>query len=77
MPQIPIIMPQLGESIAEATIVNFLVQPLGVLDLRMTLRVGRSKPLVEKLRASFIASGILREFVQGDPDLPQSGKSYQ
>lgn len=26
MPQIPIIMPQLGESIAEATIVNFLVQ---------------------------------------------------
>ena len=27
MPQIPIIMPQLGESIAEATIVNLLVQP--------------------------------------------------
>ena len=27
MPQIPIIMPQLGESIAEATIINFLVQP--------------------------------------------------
>jgi len=27
MPHIPIIMPQLGESIAEATIVNFLVQP--------------------------------------------------
>src|SRR5687767_3770592 len=27
MPQIPIIMPQLGESIAEAIIVNFLVQP--------------------------------------------------
>ena len=26
MPQIPIIMPQLGESIAEATIVNVLVQ---------------------------------------------------
>jgi pyruvate/2-oxoglutarate dehydrogenase complex dihydrolipoamide acyltransferase (E2) component len=26
MPQIPIIMPQLGESIAEATIINFLVQ---------------------------------------------------
>ena len=25
--QIPIIMPQLGESIAEATIVNFLVKP--------------------------------------------------
>jgi pyruvate/2-oxoglutarate dehydrogenase complex dihydrolipoamide acyltransferase (E2) component len=27
MPQIPIIMPQLGESIAEATIINFLVKP--------------------------------------------------
>jgi pyruvate/2-oxoglutarate dehydrogenase complex dihydrolipoamide acyltransferase (E2) component len=27
MPQVPIIMPQLGESIAEARIVNFLVQP--------------------------------------------------
>jgi pyruvate/2-oxoglutarate dehydrogenase complex dihydrolipoamide acyltransferase (E2) component len=27
MPQIPIIMPQLGESIAEANIVNFLVKP--------------------------------------------------
>src|SRR5215470_12405307 len=26
MPSIPIIMPQLGESISEATIVNFLVQ---------------------------------------------------
>src|SRR5262245_19558632 len=27
MPSIPIIMPQLGESIAEATIVSFLVKP--------------------------------------------------
>src|SRR5580765_6568040 len=27
MPSVPIIMPQLGESIAEATIVSFLVQP--------------------------------------------------
>jgi len=27
MPQVPIIMPQLGESIAEATIVSYLVQP--------------------------------------------------
>ena len=26
MPQIPIIMPQLGESIAEATIISFLAQ---------------------------------------------------
>jgi pyruvate/2-oxoglutarate dehydrogenase complex dihydrolipoamide acyltransferase (E2) component len=29
MPQIPIIMPQLGESIAEATVVNLLVEPGG------------------------------------------------
>jgi len=27
--------------------------------------------------ALFTASGILQEFVQGDSDLPQSGKSYQ
>src|SRR5262245_4163330 len=27
MPAIPVIMPQLGESIAEATIVNYLVKP--------------------------------------------------
>ena len=27
MPQIPIIMPQLGESIAEAKVVNFLIKP--------------------------------------------------
>ena len=27
MKQLPIIMPQLGESIAEATIVNYLVKP--------------------------------------------------
>jgi hypothetical protein len=27
--------------------------------------------------ALFIAFGILQEFVQGDSDLPQSGKSYQ
>src|SRR3974390_2632006 len=32
MPQIPIIMPQLGESIAEATIVNFLVQQGGAVE---------------------------------------------
>ena len=29
MPQIPIIMPQLGESIAEAAIINFLIPPGG------------------------------------------------
>jgi pyruvate/2-oxoglutarate dehydrogenase complex dihydrolipoamide acyltransferase (E2) component len=32
MPQIPIIMPQLGESIAEATIVNFLVTQGGMVE---------------------------------------------
>jgi pyruvate/2-oxoglutarate dehydrogenase complex dihydrolipoamide acyltransferase (E2) component len=33
MPQIPIIMPQLGESIAEATVINYLVPPGG--DVRL------------------------------------------
>src|SRR5262245_47357799 len=32
MPQIPIIMPQLGESIAEATVVQLLVQPGDVIE---------------------------------------------
>jgi pyruvate/2-oxoglutarate dehydrogenase complex dihydrolipoamide acyltransferase (E2) component len=32
MPQVPIIMPQLGESIAEATIVSFLVKPGDTVD---------------------------------------------
>lgn len=33
MLQIPIIMPQLGESIAEATVINFLIQPGGAVQL--------------------------------------------
>lgn len=33
MIQIPIIMPQLGESIAEATVINFLVEPGGAVQL--------------------------------------------
>lgn len=33
MIQIPIIMPQLGESIAEATVINFLVEPGGSVEL--------------------------------------------
>jgi pyruvate/2-oxoglutarate dehydrogenase complex dihydrolipoamide acyltransferase (E2) component len=37
MPQIPIIMPQLGESIAEATVINFLVQPGGEVELDQDL----------------------------------------
>ena len=32
MPQVPIIMPQLGESIAEATIVSYLVKPGDVVE---------------------------------------------
>ena len=35
MPQIPIIMPQLGESIAEAAIINFLVQPGEAVEARI------------------------------------------
>ena len=37
MPQIPIIMPQLGESIAEAAIISFLVQPGDTVDADQNL----------------------------------------
>ena len=36
MPHVPIIMPQLGESIAEATIVSFLVQPGDTVEAEVT-----------------------------------------
>ena len=37
MPQIPIIMPQLGESIAEAKVVNFLVKPCDTVEADQNL----------------------------------------
>jgi len=40
MPQVHIIMPQLGESIAEARIVQFLVQPGDNVTLQVTMTDG-------------------------------------
>ncbi len=74
MPRIPIIMPQLGESIAEATIVNLLVQPgddvrpdqdvIEVETNKATMNVVAPAPgkLVEftvKLRESYAVGAVL------------------
>src|SRR5512137_1391840 len=74
MPQIPIIMPQLGESIAEATILNYLVQPGGDVTLdqdiievetsKATMTVaapcsGRIEKLHAKLNESYPVGTVL------------------
>lgn len=74
MPQIPIIMPQLGESIAEATIVNFLVKPgdtvtadqdvIEVETNKATMNVsspgsGRVEQLVAKPNESYAVGAVL------------------
>jgi pyruvate/2-oxoglutarate dehydrogenase complex dihydrolipoamide acyltransferase (E2) component len=74
MPQIPIIMPQLGESIAEATIVSFLVQPGDQVDVdqdiievetnKATMNVaspcrGRVEKFVAQLNESYPVGAVL------------------
>src|SRR2546425_12699779 len=74
MPQIPIIMPQLGESIAEATVVNFLVKVgeqvetdqdvLEVETNKATMNVtspcrGRVEKLLVKLNESYPVGAVL------------------
>lgn len=74
MPQIPIIMPQLGESIAEATIINFLVPPGGAIGLdqdiievetsKATMTVaspcsGRVQSYLAKLNESYPVGAVL------------------
>src|SRR5262245_55327343 len=74
MPQIPIIMPQLGESIAEAIVTNFLVQPgdkveadqdvLEVETNKATMNVsspcaGRVEKLLVKLNESYTVGAVL------------------
>jgi pyruvate/2-oxoglutarate dehydrogenase complex dihydrolipoamide acyltransferase (E2) component len=74
MPQIPIIMPQLGESIAEATVVNFLVRAgdqvetdqdvLEVETNKATMNVtspcrGRLERLLVKLNESYPVGAVL------------------
>src|SRR6185503_13871882 len=74
MPRIPIIMPQLGESIAEATVVNLLVKPgeavqadqdvLEVETNKATMNVtapaaGSLDKFVVKLNESYPVGGVL------------------
>lgn len=74
MPQIPIIMPQLGESIAEATIVNFLIKAgdtvtadqdvIEVETNKATMNVtspasGRLEKVVAKLNESYPVGAVL------------------
>lgn len=74
MPQIPIIMPQLGESIAEATIINFLVKPgdkvaadqdiIEVETNKATMNVsspasGRVEKIIAKLNESYPVGAVL------------------
>lgn len=74
MPQIPIIMPQLGESIAEATVINFLVPPGGDIGLdqdiievetsKATMTVaspcsGRVQSYLAKLNESYPVGAVL------------------
>src|SRR6185295_16359576 len=74
MPQIPIIMPQLGESIAEATVINFLVNAgdqvetdqdvLEVETNKATMNVtspcrGRVEKLLVKLNESYPVGAVL------------------
>src|ERR1700744_4702744 len=74
MPQIPIIMPQLGESIAEATIVQLLVKPGDEVEAdqdvfevetnKATMNVsspcaGRVEKLLVKLNESYVVGAVL------------------
>ncbi len=74
MPQIPIIMPQLGESIAEATIIRLLVQPGDEVEAdqdvfevetnKATMNVsspcpGRVQKLLVKLNESYLVGAVL------------------
>ncbi|HEX3797177.1 MAG TPA: dihydrolipoamide acetyltransferase family protein [Verrucomicrobiae bacterium] len=74
MPQIPIIMPQLGESIAEATIVQLLVKPGDEVEAdqdvfevetnKATMNVsspcaGRIEKLLVKLNESYVVGAVL------------------
>ena len=74
MPQIPIIMPQLGESIAEAKVVNFLTKPGDIVEAdqdlievetnKATMAVtspcrGRLEKLTAQLNESYAVGAVL------------------
>src|SRR5579863_319082 len=88
MPQIPIIMPQLGESIAEATIVRMLVKPgedvhadqdvFEVETNKATMTVsspcpGRVAKLLVKLDASYPVGAVLGYLDASTEDVSRLG----
>ncbi len=88
MLQIPIIMPQLGESIAEATIVSFLVQPGDAVEAdqnlfevetdKATMTVaapckGRIKNLTAQLNESYAVGAVLGEIEATKEEAARSG----
>jgi len=88
MLQIPIIMPQLGESIAEATIVSFLVQPGDAVEAdqnlfevetdKATMTVaapckGRIKNLTAQLNESYAVGAVLGQIEATKEEAARSG----
>ena len=88
MPQIPIIMPQLGESIAEATIVNFLVKAgdkvsadqdiIEVEKNKATMNVsspasGRVEKIIAKLNESYPVGAVLGQLEVSKEEAERGG----
>ncbi len=88
MPQIPIIMPQLGESIAEATIVSFLVKPgdsveadqdiIEVETSKATMNVtspcrGKVDQFLARLSESYPVGAVLGYFEASDAEVQRMG----
>src|SRR5580765_472685 len=92
MPAIPIIMPQLGESIAEAVIVSFLVKPGEVVEVdqdilevetnKATLNVaspcrGKLQNFVVKLTESYPVGAVLGYLEASAEDIARLGLDVQ
>jgi pyruvate/2-oxoglutarate dehydrogenase complex dihydrolipoamide acyltransferase (E2) component len=88
MPQIPLIMPQLGESIAEATVINFLVQigdqvqtdqdVIEVETNKATMNVtspcpGRVQELLAKVNESYLVGAVLGYLEVSEEDANRLG----
>ena len=88
MPQIPIIMPQLGESIAEALIVNFLVKPGDLVEAdqdiievetkKATMNLpspcrGRIETFLAKLNESYPVDAVLGYVEASQEDITRLG----
>lgn len=88
MPQIPIIMPQLGESIAEAAIINFLVKPGDTVEAdqdiievetnKATMNVaspcrGKVEKFLAKLNESYVVGAVLGYLEASQEDITRLG----